>query len=97
MARVGTSIALAMAAMAFTGMAPAMGPVAAQEVRVVTLPPAAERPAPPPSSAANEVERVRKLSDGPRGIWRTRWDGKNRSAGDRAHKRWKRTRAAGRR
>ncbi len=101
--RIGILPAAALAAMALVG---GMGSPAA-EARTVTAHPVTvtvpaqsqqqERTAPARAiSARDEVERVDSfalLSH----RHRRQWDGKNRTSGDRAHKRMKRSRSTGRR
>ncbi len=89
-----TALALSMAAA--IGMTPIATPALAPGL-VVSMPQqqAPAKVAPTVMAARDEVERVDEV-----GLFihrhRRQWDGKNRTSGDRAHKRWKRSRASGR-
>src|SRR5690348_7994082 len=87
---------VAAAGLAIAGLsAGAIGPQST-EVRVSAPTPAPERAAQTQTAAREEQERVRDLTAIPPRLYRRYWDGKNRTAGDRAHKRMKRRRASGR-
>lgn len=91
--------ALLLGPIAIAGMAGAIAPDMRMSTQTVVTPPAspakAVQKAPMPVNNETEKERFDRLrSFRPRN--RVLWDGKSRSPGDRAHKRMKRRRAAGR-
>jgi hypothetical protein len=85
--------------MALAGMSPAPVPTGSTIGTVVTVPaaPAQQQQRAPARaiSARHEIERVDDLFYAPRRP-RGVWDGKNRTSGDRAHKRLKQRRRRGR-
>lgn len=88
---------VAAAGLAIAGMS--MGAIGPQstEVRISMPSPTPERAPPTQTAAREEGERIRDLIAIPPRLYRRYWDGKNRTSGDRAHKRMKRRRASGRR
>jgi len=99
MGRVGMIAAASLAMMATVGMMPAPQVIETRATTVVSQPAQQQQQRAVTGqalSARDEVERVDELSAVFRRHRRV-WDGKNRTPGDRAHKRWKRARAAGRR
>ena len=99
---VGKTVALALAAAALLSAAPSYSPTGSvqyPDVRVSQPTVPTPRPmAQTQTAARNELDRVDEATAiPPRFYRRASWDGKNRTSGDRAHKRMKHRRSSGRR
>jgi|SRR6185369_2480493 len=98
MARLSKMGAAVLVVASAVSMAPTVAPVAAHQTPTVTAPAQQQQRVAVAQqvSARDEMERVREATALLNNRFRNRWDGKNRTAGDRAHKRLKHRRSSGR-